>query len=587
MGALPPVFGSLASSTTSAFCEALGQVWTPANFTVLWDVAPPPARPAGYRPLLPLTRNRLPNYAVPAIPFFAFRSHGDTPYPERILASARQGFFADDFYDRVHYQYLDLNLGNLLGVQERTLWVWNAFRRTRTLEALSFSAFDGIVFAGTTPPTLYKALELRTYTISVSLDGPAIIDADVVFDWDEGYSETIEITGRRVITWSWPPDWQRPVVERLEWRTDVLTSYRGEEQRRALRRAPRRYAEFYTGDTQSSRRVMETALYGWGARIWALPLWWDGCETTSLVGAGGTIVYAPTVTRDFEVGEPAILYSDWKTYETVEVAQIFSDRLVLQRPTLAAWPEGTRLYPAKSARIDGAVDLERWDGAATFQRMRWVFEAAADYTADAGTATHNGYPVLELRPNWVEAPSIAYDRKLAIFDAGVGLRSIEDEAMMPFTTQRQRHTFTSRADVDAWRKRLYALRGKQGAMYVPTWTRDFVVVSLITSNATAIDVEKTEHSSLIGQSPSRRDIRIQLSTGQVFYRSITGSVELTETTERLNINAALGIQIQPEQVEVVSYLSLVRLDSDGVDLSWWQGDTCESQIALRTFRHGI
>lgn len=587
MGALPPIFSSVAVATVPATCESLVQVWTPATFTVLWDVAPPPARPSGYRPVIPFQRLRLSSFAISAEPNFGNRSHNDTPYPARSLASTRLGYYGDDFYDRVHYQFIDLNLGNLLGVQERTLWVWNAYRRTRTLEAISFAAFDGINFTGTTPPTLYGALELREYNVSVSLDGPSVIAAQVLFDWDEGQSQIVNISGQRVITWSWIPDWQRPVVERLEWRTDVLTSYRGEEQRRALRRAPRRYAEFYTGDVGRSRRVMETALFGWGARIWALPLWWDGCETTAPVAAGSTIVYVPAETRDFQVGETAVFYYDWETFENCEIAAVYADRVVLQRPALRAWPEGTRFYPARTARIDGSVDLERWDGLAAFHRMRWIFEGGANYVAQNNMPTHNNYPVLEIAPNWADQPSLAYDRKLAIFDAGVGLRAVEDEALMAFTTQRQRFTFVSRAEIKTWREILYSLRGKQGAIYVPTWTQDFTVVSLITSNATAIDVQKTEHTSLIGQIASRRDIRIKLFSGQIFYRRITGSVEINQTTERLNINAALGLQVQPENVDTVSYMSLCRFDSDAVDLAWWQGDVCESQISLRTFNHGV
>lgn len=497
------------------------------------------------------------------------------------------GQFGADFYDRIHYQYLELNLGNLLGVQERTLWVWNAYRRGRILENLEFSDFSGIQFSGGTPPTAYRPLEQRTYTINVTLDGPAVIDATVTFDWDEGEAQPIQIVGNRIITWSWQPDWQSPIVERLEWKTDVLQSYRGQEQRRALRRAPRRSCEFRTGGNESERRIMETALWGWGGRIWAMPLWWDGCDTTGAIGVGSQQVPCPAATRDFQPGEPAVLYRDWQTYETVEVETAYADHIELRRPTVQSWPEGTRIYPARAARIDGNVSLERWDGAATFQRMRWQFEAAADYAADAGTATHNGYPVLELRPNWVEEPSLEYERKLAILDAMVGKRSIEDEALIPFTIQRQKHTLVTRAEIDAWRKRLYSLRGKQGSIYVPTWTRDLQVVALIQSNALAIDVAKTNYASLIVQDPGRKNIRIKLNSGQVFYRAITGSLELNPTTERININASLGVLVQPEEVESVMFMALARLDTDGIDLSWWSGDVCESSIAIRTFNHGV
>jgi hypothetical protein len=316
-------------------------------------------------------------------------------------------------------------------------------------------------------------------------------------------------------------------------------------------------------------------------------LWWDGCNTTAAAGLGATRIDCPAATRDFQPGEPAILYRDWQTYETVEVSAVFSSYVELPRGLTQSWPEGTRIYPARAARIDGNTSIDRWDGAASLQRMRWQFEAAADYTANAGTATHNGYPVLEILPNWASEPSLDYQRKLAIFDASVGKRSIEDEALIPFTTQRMRYTFTTRTEIDAWRQRLYAMRGKQASVYVPTWTRDLEVSALIQANALAIDVVKTNYAELIGQDAGRKNIRIKLISGQIFYRAITGSVELGATTERISINAALGLLVQPEQVESIMFMALARLDSDGVELSWWSGDVCESSIAMRAFNHGV
>lgn len=575
--------GTLSVTTQDVLASNIrASAFTPVVYRLLWDYAPAPG------PRLVVDVQEDPTFT--AVVSLGAKGSATQNYKPEVVAYQAGDYieeFGGDFYDRIHYEFLELNLGNLLGVQERFLSVWNAYRRTRVIEAIQFSEFDGIQFSGVTPPTLYAPLEIRTYTINVSLDGPAVIAATVTFDWDENEAQPIEIVGNRIITWSWQPDWQQGLVERLEWKTDVLQSYRGQEQRRAVRRAPRRFCEFKVGVNEDERRIMETALWGWGARIWAMPLWWDGCDTTAPAGVGSTQIYCPALTRDFQPNEPAILYKDWQTYETVEVAAALEDHVELARPTVLFWPEGTRIYPARAARIDGSVSLERWDGAATFQRMRWQFEAAADYTANAGTATHNGYPVLELQPNWVNQPSLEYERKLAIFDSMVGRRSIEDEALIPFTIQRQKHTFVNRQEIDAWRKRLYAMRGKQCAMYVPTWTQDLEVVAIIQSNALAIDVQKTNYASLIAQDAGRKNIRIKLNSGQVFYRSIAGSVEVNPTTERININAALGIEVQPSEVESVMFMSLARLDADAIEMAWWSGDVCESSIAIRTFNHDI
>lgn len=583
-----PASGDVIEDTANATLFSRALVWTPAEYFSLWNVSPAPARPAGNQQIKPSVYERL----IPTVPNLdpskATATYSYFEYSANKTAHFAKMFAEEDFYERIQYQFVNYSFGTVLSPKQKTLWVWNAFREERELENIDLINFDGIFLSGDLTPDKYTPLKQKTYTIDAGIDGPEFIEAILGFDWDGGVYNEVLLTGRRVIVWSWKPDWSRPISERLEWKTDVITSYKGQEQRRALRRAPRRFAEFYTGAVEpNDRRIMETAIFGWGSKNWALPIWWDGREITQEVPLGAFTIFADTVYADFQAGLPALLYTDSLHYEAVDISQVFTDRITIVTPTIQSWPAGTILYPIRSAKIDGSVAVERWDGAASFERIRFNFERAAAYAESQGSASHNGYPVLELAPNWVEAPQLTYDRKTMIFDPQVGRRSYEDESGVPFMTQSQRYTFLTKQESDSWRKYIYAMRGSQRAMYVPTWTSDLQVVSVIEANALAIDAQHTNRTLLVGQAAGRRNIRIKLTSGQVFYRAITGSSELNDSTERFNISQAFGIRIQPSEIALVSYMSLSRFDSDAFEFAWWSGDVCDVSVALRSFNHGV
>ena len=56
------------------------------------------------------------------------------------------------------------------------------------------------------------------------------------------------------------PNWIRPVVERLEWLTDVIEGYDATEERTPLRTLPRRSLEYPPARGQSGRQSRRTAM---------------------------------------------------------------------------------------------------------------------------------------------------------------------------------------------------------------------------------------------------------------------------------------------------------------------------------------
>lgn len=507
--------------------------------------------------------------------------------PAQSLAGVALRSFGLDFFDRLHITTTLLDLGNVVGLQSRTITVWNAFRRVQTLADIAETGVVGITFTGGgVPPYDFPVLGEQTYTITVSPEGPPTVDATFVWDFAP-HDLALHVVGSRVTAWSFEPDWSSPVVERLEWKTDLLQSFDGSEQRGALRLGPRASWEFESFFTGADRRRAETVMWGWGARVWALPIWTDGLDLGADLPLGSTEILLDTAGRDYSAGSLAMILADSDSFEVLEVDSVAADRIVLRRPTISAWPGGARVYPARIARLMDTVRIPRWDGSASGARVIFDATAPVDRTADDGTATHRGYPVLTTRPNWSGGFDVEFARKLALIDSMTGRIFVDDEAELPLATQRMRFLFATRAEVTAWRAMLYALRGRAGAAWIPTWEDDFRVVAPIANTATAIDVEATSYARQINLAPGRSDIRIELTDGTVFYRRITGASEASATVETLQIDAALGRTVSVADIVSVSFMALSRLDSDAVELSHWTGETAESAVAFRSFRHDV
>jgi len=390
--------------------------------------------------------------------------------------------------------------------------------------------------------------------------------------------------------WVAAPWFYRPsgdVLERLEWLTDVLPSFNGGEQRRELRIAPRRSFEFDFVLTEAERRTAENRLTQGQSRIWSVPVWMDSQALPVALGPSEVEIPIDTATRDFRVGGLVGLMTTPSRFEILQIKALTDSLVTLESPLTKAWPAGeTTVFPIRHCRMPDRLNLRRFSGDTSYGRLRFECADPCDWP-EASESTYRGLPVLGQAPNWTEDPDQGYERMLELLDGGTGLVYSDDQASGPIMVQSHRWMLDGRAQIDAFRRWLYARKGRLSAFWLPTFALDFKVVASIGSSATIIDVEHCAYSQSIDQAINRRDIRIQLNSGTVYYRRITDSAEISESVERLTINAALGASVSPDQIRSVSYMAPVRLDADAVEISWIRWDLAESRAMTRGSRNDV
>lgn len=494
--------------------------------------------------------------------------------------------FAADYYERIHYSFRSFNFGSAAIGQQQILQIWNAFFVDKTITAATPSGSGGIAATGpgALPYDVSPLAEIE-YTFEIEATAPPVLAVTYSFTIG-GVTVPIEFAGLLVTPWFVRPS--GGVLERLDWLTDVLPSFNGEEQRRALRLAPRRAFEFDVVMTAAERRAYENALQDWQGRMWALPVWMDAQPLPADLAPGATVIAIDTTTRDFVVGGTVGIALDSRTYEVIQLEAKTDSSLTLKAPGVSgAWPAGrTVVFPIRAARMPESVALRRFTGAASYARMRFEVAEACDWPA-AVESTYRSLPVLATPPNWVEDVDQEFLRMLARLDGGTGQVFVDDEAGGPHILQSHQWLLDGRAQIDAFRRWLYARRGRLTAFWLPTFAEDFIVVASIGSAALTIDVEHCGYTLAIAQDIARRDIRIELASGTVFYRRITGCTEVSSTVERLSIDSALGVIVAPADIRAVSYLAPVRLEADGVEIAWERHDLAESRLMTRASRNDL
>lgn len=396
---------------------------------------------------------------------------------------------------------------------------------------------------------------------------------------------TIEFEGEPVTPWLFRLEGE--VLERLEWLTGVIPAFDGSEQRTQLRLYPRRYFEFAHTLTEQERRIAENLLHARQAGVWAVPVWMDLQHLEAPLAIGSSSVPVTPATRDYHVGGYVGLMTGPTTYEILEVATIGGSSVTTDTVTEIAWPAGAMVFPVRLVRMPDQLQLRRFTGAVATGRFRYRTVDDNAYTAATESTTHRSYPVLTIKPNWSEDPRQDLQRQLALVDAGTGGQYVDDESGGPAYLQSHRWFLNGRTEIDAFRQWLYARKGRLSAFWMPTWAQDLVVVEDIGSSDTTIDVEYSGYADQVAQGIGRRDIRIELRDGTVFYRRITASTELSPTVERLTIASSLGSAVDADAVALVSFLHLVRLNADGAEIQWWTWEVAEAALTVRGMRNDL
>lgn len=387
----------------------------------------------------------------------------------------------------------------------------------------------------------------------------------------------------------WAPNWGSPVIERMEWLTDVQQSANGTEHRRALRALPRSsitYEVLVEGvEAIKLRNFLRT---NQGKEVW-IP-WWLGGVSASY---SGSFQYMPEHPKDrgFYVGvDSAVAISQDGASKKVTVDSITPSAIEVNS-TLSP---GDRIYPLVRAVLSSSMQLESPTDTiikmmATFDVLDPMSYSTLDeINAFRPSGRRPSHGTLSTIPNRAKDVTSSFERMTQELDFLTGLRAHTDRSKQSFAIRQHEYFYGERSEAYAMKNFLRLVQGRRGEFYSPTWECDFEFLrfdddtsSFYYKDVGYYDLAPTERPQdvvlLGGISGDPADLASRVFQGVTLSQQPQGE-------ELLDASASNPSAATVTQAKKISWFERVRFDTDSVEIIWMTPCICTISLPLRTIR---
>lgn len=466
----------------------------------------------------------------------------------------------NQYYNRIHIVPSKIELGNIVSEQYQTVEVWNANFYDVVLNSIAQSGTDEISISGSSPPSTWTKLSYKTYNLTISTSGSPDVNATYQFNWSDATSGYLKITGSRIVGFEFP--FEAPATEILEWKTQVLTSNNGTEQRIRLRKAPRQTFSVRYPLQHNDLRKAQNKAYGWATRRWAVPLWSEAQKLSGNISSGVTTFNVDTTKSDYRNIGLIYLYESNDKNLTVDTSSITTTAVNLKKPLSSAftapWVMPVRIATARgslrriSNGFDGAIEVD--------------YDIIDNIDLGAGTAPtqYLGYDIYTDEVLVGEELTDTYIARVDRVDYDSGVFS----TYAPWTYVRPKRDFfylvQGMSDIWTFRKWLHRRAGRMRPFWIPSFEDD---LQLTSTEPTVSDVIKVKSDYYRDFGKDRKHLAIMFKTKTWSFVEVSSTSDIGGGITQLSITPSLSA-VDPKTIEKICFLGLKRLDSDRVELRW-------------------
>lgn len=501
-------------------------------------------------------------------------SGGGTPGPVDVtdLPDASSGrllrSFADIFYFRIWIIPRVLDAQNPLINTPIPFRIWNAFLTPNEILAITPTNGDGLELS-VEPTDIFETLEYREVFITITPDAPYQIDATFDFDFEYGGSLFRFLA---VLADIMPLMPNSPIIERYEWKTDILPSYDGTDQRIALRTRPRRFFTFdFELINDADRKEIYDIIYKTSDRTIVAPAYQYQARLKQKTVIGDNKLYFNTKRADVRIGEDVVVIAKNGFQYLYNVSTVAEDHVVITTAFSSVIATGAIVATTFGARLPNrsGLSMNTRSGRAQFN-LQLVENRDQIAQPENGIVlpTLDGIPKLLRNPLSDAEAGETFDTGIEIIDNETGrpqFFTAWDQKFVEGTRRFLIQTLFDPEEMEYWRTWLDYFRGQQRSFYLPTYREDLFHVKSSEILITQIEVEGTEYATEYANSPSYSALQVETNKG-VFEAKVSAAENLGQST-RIYFAEPLTEDIVDLEIYRISYLMLVRLANDSVTLT--------------------
>jgi hypothetical protein len=417
-------------------------------------------------------------------------------------------------------------------------------------------------------PTLPHTLEPLSgiqLILEASPDGPPTISGEFTFGFVP-YDIDVPVTGIRVVLFTFRPE--EPMKEGMEFMTDIMETLDGTEQRIALRKNPRQTYDTQYMKWNPERQAIENMIFDWQGRIFGMPVWYELMTLTSSASEDDLVINVNTTAyRDLRVGSLVVIRKNFQEFDALEIESFTATSITFISGLTHDYAAGAEVYPVRKAYIDNQVRGSKSILDAELYNIRWrVIDNDSDLADSSAFPTKDGKVLLD-GYNYVEQKmGESFYHDMRELDGEVGLFSLS--SLWEKHQRNMTFTFVTNGWQELWevRQLLHYLKGQQRSFYITTSYFEITPIATMTSGNTAITIKNIGYTRFARLRWPKYDIRVILTDGTILVREIASSSEISETVEQLAVDISWPYDIEPEEVQRIEFIELVRLREDEVEI---------------------
>lgn len=502
------------------------------------------------------------------------------PYQKHSYAAYVYPSYADDLFNHFLVVPSILTLGNLLTDQTKSVEIANMYFIDKQVDDVINHAGGGIIFPGLPAmPVVLKPFGSLIIDVQISAAGQPSINGTIEIDaGDVGGGNvqalSVPVTGQRITLWVWSPE--QFYTEELQWKTDILESFDGTEQRIKIRANPRQvltYTNFQVDPLQDIQ--MRLALFNWMAQVWGVPIWWEQAPTTSAIAPGASVIPVLTANADYRADSLVFIRNPLGQTEAFEIDSFNGTGITITSNTANTYPKGSQVMPIRTAYARAQTQQQVYITGQELLTIQFTTLDNINLAAIAGSFTqYQGLVVLD-DINFVDGQlSEGMQRNGVVIidnDSGRIYQAFNTDRSKPLTVK----TWWTDTKDQIWplRQLFHALGGSQGLFWLPTNRNDLQVAADIAGGSTTFSIKYAGYT-LFGLDKSGvpmrpfGDIRFTLNNGTKIYCQILGSVIVGGVTETITVTAPIsGPSIPKNTIARLEFVQLMRIADDKATLT--------------------
>lgn len=387
--------------------------------------------------------------------------------------------------------------------------------------------------------------------------------------------------------WDLPVQWREAFSVVVSFKTEIISSQSGKEQRRAMRPNPRRAFSFKLDALPKNVDKLYFALATAQRNTVVMPEPVRYQRLAEAMSPGQGSIRVDAVPYWAKVGRYLSLLENGVA-EVYEIVSIQDDRIGLGRATDKTWNKGARVSPAWKGLLSDSMSFQLptsrvAQGSVDFDILPGQEATEPSYVSIIDSLYDREF--FSFATNWADAPELSANQTRDIVDYGRG-------AVAMFTPVAYSARVYS-VDVlgyvadDAYRLTQFfeRMKGRQGEFFfTPPGAASLPLSIPVPQDQTQFLIDNTFTGSTFQSDPAFRFIEISLKTGFSYFRRVL-SATLEGGRTRVMLDIGVPEIISEDNVDSISWVTLGRFESDDLTIDWQTTKVSTSRVAIRLLEY--